>query len=531
MSRQLTPYFAKGFRSFGGEVPEEHAADIAVVGDGIVEPRETEIRKFWELIGNRATDKGFKSISQLLHAMDKNDDGTLDRKETRAFFSTYLSFSASSADRFFDLLDPQRRGKISCKDIGACLQPYFQMTFDMPSATVPNFKFTKPPSKEELRQKEIKHYWDLIGRIFSDKGLRHVGEAMLILDKNDRGWLDKRAMRDFFQKYLHMDYGKADKFFDLLDENHDGQVSATDVAARLAPYFQNTWQDPSTHVTSWDEHVDQHGQDFSPQRHVSSRSANLPGKDAEMTLWPAKVPRPNLSTDRDHRPMRTQQQWQQQQEQQQIPVQSNPVDLSEAVIAEFRRNMLGQGGSHGIHVLGCVLRTMGMDKGSVISPIELEEALQSMGLQTRKKDLVMLLQAMDRHDTGSISLAEFMSALQGPMNARRKQLIETVYGMMDTNGSGRIDLEDVERLYDASNNPDVFDGKLSEDEALDDFLAQFDGIENGGVYESDFFDYYRSLSAAVSDDEEFESMIRNAWRIQVGTGGASGHVRKKVAPR
>merc|ERR1719362_342388 len=60
MSRQLTPYFVKGFRSFGGEVPEEHAADIAVVGDGVVEPRETEIRKFWELIGNRATDKGFK---------------------------------------------------------------------------------------------------------------------------------------------------------------------------------------------------------------------------------------------------------------------------------------------------------------------------------------------------------------------------------------------------------------------------------------------------------------------------------------
>jgi len=218
-----------------------------------------------------------------------------------------------------------------------------------------------------------------------------------------------------------------------------------------------------------------------------------------------------------------------QQQQQQIPAHSNPVDLSEAVIAEFRRNMLLRGGSHGIHVLGCTLRAMNMD---MVSPVELEEALQNMGLQTRKKDLVMLLQAIDKHDAGSISLAEFMSALQGPINARRKQLIEMAFGIMDKNGTGRIDLEDVERFYDAANHPEVLDGNLSQEEAMDDFLAQFEGIEqNGGIFEKDFFEYYRNLSAAVSDDEEFESMIRNAWRIQGGTGGASGRLRKKVALR
>lgn len=342
---------------------------------------------------------------------------------------------------------------------------------------------------------------------------------MLILDKNDRGFLDKRAMRDFFQKYLHMNYGKADTFFDLLDENHDGTVSAADVAARLAPYFQRTWQDPSTHVTTWDEHIEQ-----DLQSHGSSHSANLPG--SEKTLWPSKVPRPNLSADRD-RPIHTQQQ-----QQQQIPVRNNPGDLSEAVIAEFRKSMLARGGSHGIHVLGCTLRAMDIDNNMFIFPAELEEALQSMGFQTRKKDLVMLLQAIDKHDTGSISLAQFMLALQGPINARRAQVIETVFGIMDKNGNGRIDLEDVERLYDTSNHPDMLDGKLSEEEALGDFLAQFDGIEqNGGICESDFVEYYKSLSAAVSDDEEFESMIRNAWRIQADRGGARGHIRKKVALR
>jgi len=154
-----------------------------------------------------------------------------------------------------------------------------------------------------------------------------------------------------------------------------------------------------------------------------------------------------------------------------------------------------------------------------------------MGLPSRKKDLVMLLHAIDQDDTGSISLAEFMSALQGPINARRTQLIETAFGMMDRNGSGCIDLEDVERFYDAANHPDVLDGKLSEEEALGDFLAQFDGIEqNGGIFAHDFIEYYRNLSAAVSDDNEFESMLRNAWRIQWSTDGARG-VRKKVALR
>eukprot|EP00419_Tripos_fusus_P002013 CAMPEP_0172676508 /NCGR_PEP_ID=MMETSP1074-20121228/14033_1 /TAXON_ID=2916 /ORGANISM="Ceratium fusus, Strain PA161109" /LENGTH=725 /DNA_ID=CAMNT_0013494189 /DNA_START=36 /DNA_END=2213 /DNA_ORIENTATION=- len=518
MSRQLTPYFVNSFRSFGAELPEEHATDIAALEESNMDSRETEIKKFWELIGHRAADKGFKSISQLLHAMDKNDDGNLDRKETRSFFSTYLSMSTTNADRFFDLLDPQRRGKIFCQDIGECLQPYLHSTKNVPSASVPNFKFTKPPTDEELKQKEIKQYWDLIGRIFHSKGLRHFGEAMLILDKKDRGWMDRSEMRDFFQKYLHMDTRKADKFFDLLDDNNDGKVYSKDVASHIAPYFQNTWQDPSLHVAAWDEN-------------------NQHGEDLEATALPANIPQPNLSADRDRRPIHMQQQKQQQQQQepqqrQQIPVHSNPADLSDAVLAEFRKNLLVQGGSHGIHVLGCTLRAMNMDNNMAISPVELEEALQSMGLQTRRKDLVMLLQAIDIHDTGSISLAEFMLVLQGPISARRKQLIETAFGIMDKNGHGRIDLEDVVRLYDVANHPDVLDGQLSEEEALGDFLAQFDGVEqNGGILERDFVEYYRNLSPAISDDDDFESMIRHAWRIQVGRGGARGHIQKKVALR
>jgi Ca2+-binding EF-hand superfamily protein len=46
-------------------------------------------------------------------------------------------------------------------------------------------------------------------------------------------------------------------------------------------------------------------------------------------------------------------------------------------------------------------------------------------------------------------------ALRGQLNEFRKHLIDRAYKKLDKNGDGTVTLEDVAKIYDASEHPDV----------------------------------------------------------------------------
>lgn len=49
---------------------------------------------------------------------------------------------------------------------------------------------------------------------------------------------------------------------------------------------------------------------------------------------------------------------------------------------------------------------------------------------------------------------------------------------MDVNGDGQLDIHDIEGKYDASKHPDVKSGKLTNEEALKEFLQTFEMHHN-----------------------------------------------------
>ena len=55
--------------------------------------------------------------------------------------------------------------------------------------------------------------------------------------------------------------------------------------------------------------------------------------------------------------------------------------------------------------------------------------------------------------------------------------------------------DDLARAYDVSSLPDVASGRISERQALEKFLALWDGgVHDGIVTKAEFADYYASLS-------------------------------------
>ncbi len=123
------------------------------------------------------------------------------------------------------------------------------------------------------------------------------------------------------------------------------------------------------------------------------------------------------------------------------------------------------------------------------------------------------------------------------MNPRRKALVSMAFSKFDTDGSGTITIEDLQGVYDASHHPDVIKGKMTEEEALLEFLSHFrvDVPKNKLapktatqiITTADFERYYSNLSASIDDDDYFELMIRNAWHISGGEGWCANTTNKR----
>lgn len=60
------------------------------------------------------------------------------------------------------------------------------------------------------------------------------------------------------------------------------------------------------------------------------------------------------------------------------------------------------------------------------------------------------------------------------MNQFRTQLVVKAYKIIDANGDGVLDINDIKGKYDGSKHPDVRSGKKTEDEILKEFLETFE---------------------------------------------------------
>ena len=120
----------------------------------------------------------------------------------------------------------------------------------------------------------------------------------------------------------------------------------------------------------------------------------------------------------------------------------------------------------------------------------------------------------DVNGDGNISYDEFLSGLREELSARRVNMVKKVFSMLDTDGSGKIEVKDIDGIYDVSMNPEFLEGKKSRNQILSEFLNNFDGARgnnDGIVTWNEFYDYYSDLSMSTPSDEYFVRMMESSW--------------------
>jgi len=127
-------------------------------------------------------------------------------------------------------------------------------------------------------------------------------------------------------------------------------------------------------------------------------------------------------------------------------------------------------------------------------------------------------------------VTEFLVAMKGDLNERRKKFVKMAFDVLDTDGSGAITVDEIAAVYDVTCQPDVQSGRKTKQQALQEFMSHWRQRkdETGAITLEDFLDYYKEVSASIDGDDYFELMIRNAWRIAGGTGNAANTANRRV---
>ena len=106
------------------------------------------------------------------------------------------------------------------------------------------------------------------------------------------------------------------------------------------------------------------------------------------------------------------------------------------------------------------------------------------------------------------------------MNQLRVNLVARAFKKMDRSGDGVLQVNDIKGVYNARMHPDVKSGKRTEDEILGEFLETFEahhnlktGFRDQTVTMEEFIEYYNNVSANIDNDEYFELMICNTYKL------------------
>eukprot|EP00604_Paraphysomonas_vestita_P002308 CAMPEP_0174818508 /NCGR_PEP_ID=MMETSP1107-20130205/1201_1 /TAXON_ID=36770 /ORGANISM="Paraphysomonas vestita, Strain GFlagA" /LENGTH=327 /DNA_ID=CAMNT_0016030435 /DNA_START=313 /DNA_END=1296 /DNA_ORIENTATION=+ len=164
-----------------------------------------------------------------------------------------------------------------------------------------------------------------------------------------------------------------------------------------------------------------------------------------------------------------------------------------------------------------------------LSKSEFKKGMSDYGIELNNREVDDIFLTFDRDRNGFIDVDEFFIGIRGDLNERRRKLVKMAFDILDTDGSGFVSIDELSAVYDVSWNPAVRAGKMTQAEAMKEFMTQWDRLDGDGMVSfEEFVDYYKGVSSSIDGDDYFELMIRNAWRIAGGSGMAANTANKRV---
>lgn len=200
-----------------------------------------------------------------------------------------------------------------------------------------------------------------------------------------------------------------------------------------------------------------------------------------------------------------------------------------SVMQRVREKILSKGnGSYS--ALQRTFRILDENGNRFLSRKEFKDGMEIYGLPLTTNELDAIFKEFDTDGNGGISINEFLTTLRGPMNPRRESLVMEAFKRLDHDGSGVATLGELVSIYgdNLPRHPLVVAGVKSAEQVMREFVSHWDSNNDGKVTAKEFAAYYDTVSAGIDDDNYFELMIRNAWRMDGGEGASANTANRRV---
>ncbi len=172
------------------------------------------------------------------------------------------------------------------------------------------------------------------------------------------------------------------------------------------------------------------------------------------------------------------------------------------------KETLKKRGAMAIRGIGRVFRILDDNRNRQLDTHELMWGLKDFDIHLSEEQVATLIKHFDRDGTGTLDFDEFLVALRGDLNENRKGYIRQAYNKLDINGDGQVTLDDIARIYDVSQHPDVIARKKTPEEAYREFMSLWDTQNADGIVTfEEFCIYYKDVSASIDTDEYFAFMM------------------------
>ena len=200
-----------------------------------------------------------------------------------------------------------------------------------------------------------------------------------------------------------------------------------------------------------------------------------------------------------------------------------PAVEVEAVLERLRAS-LKRRGAEGIRGLGRHFKIVDRDRSGSLDADEFANACRINRLGLSDSEQRVLMRAFDADGNGTVNYEEFLRGVRGRLNPTRKRLVRQIFDALDNLGGqkGYLTIYSLEPIYSVSSHPAVKAGKMSKEEALEEFLNGFEGSQgnrDGKVSLEEWIKYYEEVSASIDSDDYFGTMLAGTW----------SHLKRKAA--
>jgi len=138
------------------------------------------------------------------------------------------------------------------------------------------------------------------------------------------------------------------------------------------------------------------------------------------------------------------------------------------------------------------------------------------GVRLRDDELMSLLEILaPKPDSELIDYRRFFALMAPPLGQVRGGVVRDAYAKLRANAPGQlVEVMHLQRAWDPQSHPEVHSGRMSVDEAREEFMRQWDvSHADALVSYEEFLDYYQDVSMAVECNEVFVELVRRGWGL------------------